>query len=119
MFQFGLFSTHIPYILTIVLYLLSYGYYAFNKPTTSSEVLTSKVKTATLQGHQSVDTERFHPNTAKFFHDGTAASVISKIPPVEWVAIRVATSSGSNRVRSIPVAFELFSRPPTTFCQYC
>lgn len=115
MFQFGLFSTHLPYILTVVAYLLSFGYYAFNKPkeeTTERGAATlsySKAEVKAPVHHASYDaSSHFHAQEAILTTKQQEHIVETSIQQQTFYPPS-AEAKGSYRT------YSLFSRPPT-FC---
>lgn len=116
MFQFGLFSTHIPYVITIVVYLLSYGYYALNKPEPSSE---STIAQAESGNHLRIkhNPERLQTNAFHFEVASKADTASDGFPCVaQDERFGIATANRNDRLSSLLNTFELLSRPPTHLC---
>lgn len=116
MFEFGLFSTHIPYIITVVAYLLSYGFYAFNKPnaevaelTTTSISTSHEIRVGNTASHQAYDaTSHFQAQPVE------QPEQVSQ--PLFADAIRTEVCCHPNTTPSPYYKVSIrFSRPPT-FC---
>jgi hypothetical protein len=115
MFEFGLFSTHLPYIVTVVAYLLSFGYYALNKPDAAASeqgvaVLSSKeIRLAAAPAHVTYDaSSHFEAHQAE-------APAKKSTPRLTAVTACHASYPPTAGVTSPLRIYELFSRPPT-FC---
>lgn len=116
MFQFGLFSSHLPYIFTVVAYLLSYGFYAFGK----SDVEAAKPQESTI----SVVDSRVTPPQRILAYDATHHFTVQQqaAEPI-WYDAPIYGCTISHNVHCPPnlsvatrvVAYALYSRPPT-FC---
>ena len=116
MFEFGLFSTHIPYIITVVAYLLSYGFYALNKPNADAAELAAtsissahEIRLASTTGHQAYDaTSHFQAQQAE--HPKQVSQ-----PPVADAAHTEVCSHPNITLSAYYKVSIRFSRPPT-FC---
>ena len=116
MFEFGLFSTHIPYIITVVAYLLSYGFYALNKPNADAAELATtsispshEIRLASATSHQTYDA------TSHFQAQQVDQREQASQPPVAD-AIRTTICSHPSTTLSTYYKVSIrFSRPPT-FC---
>ncbi|WP_047451615.1 hypothetical protein [Alistipes sp. ZOR0009] len=116
MFQFGLFSTHIPYIITIVVYLLSYGYYALNKPEPSSENIISKTDSGN-HIHLKNSIEKHHLDAFHFdVNKKGDVTAINNHCPAIGERFDIPNKDHNVRLSSLLNTFELLSRPPTQSC---
>ncbi len=114
MFQFGLFSTHLPYIFTVVAYLLSYGFYTFGK----SDVEAAKPQEATISVVASRVTlpQRIlaYDATHHFTVQQQAAEPIRYDAPTYCSSLRHNVHCPPNcSVATQVAAYALYSRPPT------
>jgi hypothetical protein len=114
MFQFGLFSTHLPYIFTVVAYLLSYGFYTFGK----SDVEAAKPQEATISVVASRVTlpQRIlaYDATHHFTVQQQAAEPIRYDAPTYGSTLRHNVHCPPNySIATRVVAYALYSRPPT------
>lgn len=116
MFQFGLFSTHLPYIITVVAYLLSYGFYAFDSSGQAPEPdqkVDSYVVATSLSPSYSADL------SGSFVLGASSASYCCEPVPVNGVkppCFRACISlfyPPNERLVARKAFFHLFSRPPT------
>ena len=114
MLHFGLFSTHLPYIITIAAYLLSYGFYTLSKPkecASESDVAvapsssTARFDNAVKQGSY---------NASRHFQVQQAALPEQKESPsfTNEAQTRISTPA-TLLVTQFYKVYELFSRPPT------
>jgi hypothetical protein len=118
MFEFGLFSTHIPYIITVVAYLLSYGFYAFNKP--NAEIAEPNIAASISSSHEI----RIEKGATHQTYDASChfqASQAVRQPEQEGLA-QLASAAPAKvccppniQATSFYRVYALFSRPPT-FC---
>lgn len=116
MFQFGLFSTHLPYIFTVVAYLLSYGFYTFGK----SDVEAAKPQESTI----SVVDSRVMPPQRILAYDASHHFTVQQqaAEPIRYDA-PIPSCTFSYNVHCPPslsiatrvATYALYSRPPT-FC---
>jgi len=117
MFQFGLFSTHIPYVITVVAYLLSYGYYAISKPNaevaehdTAALISTSyEIGLENAANHQTYDaTGHFQVQQAERPEQNNVPLYVGSISQTLFCPHNTSVASHFR-------VYALFSRPPT-FC---
>lgn len=117
MFYFGLLSTNTPYVVTILAYLLSMGYFAFAKP----QPKIPEDLSATNEIVSGNRTDQPATLTADCYHFyGVAATAPAKeldVPkPVAAATVVLPKASPKCPFSAVSHSYTLFSRPPTKIC---
>jgi hypothetical protein len=116
MFFFGLFSTHIPYIILTVLYLLGYGAYSINsvREKIADNIQNEKV----IEYSPKVNSGDLAQNNSYYFHKNyqklfkSISFSIQKQITVHFFAVKYKFVKELTKGYSLHLIYSLFSRPP-------